>query len=203
MRKILFILLLIINCASTEAQFIQIPTNTTEILKNIVILDGTMFVQNYGSLFLRTDDSFNTFVKMTIPSDTTYINKLRSINNKLFLISSDFNSDQTQFWSSNDKGNNWVKTFDTIGFNTDDYIMFDSLNGATLSGFYNIYTISNAGLNWTYQPTSSMGGFFIKKYSDSFSIWTSPERVYGTYNRFNTSINKYCTYLLNPWMHLF
>ena len=198
MKRTILIWLLTVNCVLAKAQFTVIPTNTNEILRNIVKLDSIYFVQNYGSLFLYSSDTFNSVQTFSIPANPNYTNKLKSKQGNLFLISSDFNTDHMQFWVSTNKGLSWELRFDSIGFFTDDFVMFDSSEGYVLPYFNNAYSIKNGGKSWQHNFLNTSVGFFIEEYGDSVSVRAGIERLYTTKNRYITTNQSYCSFLLNP-----
>ena len=199
MKKLILILIILVNCAFCKAQFTKILTTTTDPLGYITHLEVTWIVQGWNNYFLKSSDMYLTYQQLYMPTNPNYRNVIEEAEGKLFLSSSDLGTGNTLFFSSYDTGNSWQFKFETIGFYGSEFIMVDSLNGALFDSPNPSITTNDGGWTWTSNPAIGNGGPNVtEKYNDSIGLWAEMDSVYFTYNQFATIQASNCPNLLNP-----
>ena len=174
MKKITLLLYLLLSFSFSYSQTFQsrstgYPTNAStnliSIATNDVIWAESSNPNNYFSVSLDGGNTWTSTTAVGILSDTT-VQSLSAVNATTAYICciSNTTSSQTGVFKTTNSGLTWVKqpsALFTDGASFPNFIhFFDSNNGVVcgdaINGYYEIYTTSNAGVNWTAVPNSNL-----------------------------------------------
>ena len=182
---VLKLLLLLILSFDTKAQFTLIPTNTQDQLNRIIKVGTTTFVSTFYNYLLRSDDDFDTFSIIPLPTSFNYSTKiLKYQHNKLYLLAGTLGPTFSEFWVSNDTGANWTLLHDTANVFVLDFTMFDTLNGVIYASQHRKLRTNDGGNSWQVEYSINAVPYWILMYNDSIGVVPTQNKLLLSNDRF-------------------
>jgi len=170
MKKLLFIILFL--PVSSFCQIEVINTGVTSNIQGFTKIGNTIIVRGWNNFAIRSDNFFDTYTTIPLPTNPTWSNRIKYVGNKLYIQSTTPSNSSTQLYVSNDTGLTWNMLIDTTFFLARDFTFFDSLNGIIIGGFYKQLITTDGGINWVLQPSVFNFVTDLKSNFDSIAVVT-------------------------------
>jgi photosystem II stability/assembly factor-like uncharacterized protein len=164
-RKAIFIIFFICVSVIGFCQITEINSGTATHLLDLSVIDKNIVISGRNNYIVKSYDECNSFIPLTQPGPTTYLNRLQRIDTSISYLLS-FTPNQLLLYKSIDGGYNWVQKLDTAGAFSSNISFFDSLEGI-ISMNSSIIRTKNGGTSWTSTVSPLAITSIMVKYGDS------------------------------------